>query len=29
MAKRGKIIIGDSIAIDRPEFYCQICTEAF
>ena len=29
MAKSGKVIIGDSVAIDRPEFYCQTCTEAF
>jgi hypothetical protein len=29
MAKNGQIIIGDSVAIDRPEFYCQNCTEAF
>jgi hypothetical protein len=29
MARSGHIIIGDSIAIDRPEFYCPKCTEAF
>lgn len=29
MASQGRIVIGDSIAIDRPEFYCSNCTEAF
>jgi hypothetical protein len=29
MARSGHIIIGDSQAIDRPEFYCPRCTEAF
>ena len=29
MASQGRIVIGDSIAIDRPEFYCPNCTEAF
>ena len=29
MAKEGRLIIGDSKAIDRPEFYCSNCTEAF
>jgi hypothetical protein len=29
MSNQGRIIIGDSIAIDRPNFYCTNCTEAF
>jgi predicted RNA-binding Zn-ribbon protein involved in translation (DUF1610 family) len=29
MANQSRIIIGDSYAIDRPEFYCPNCTEAF
>lgn len=29
MSKEGRIIIGDSHAIDRPNFYCTQCTEAF
>jgi hypothetical protein len=29
MSKEGRIIIGDSDAIDRPSFYCTQCTEAF
>jgi hypothetical protein len=29
MANQHRIIIGDSKAIDRPEFYCPKCTEAF
>jgi predicted RNA-binding Zn-ribbon protein involved in translation (DUF1610 family) len=29
MAAEERIIIGDSKAIDRPEFYCPNCTEAF
>ena len=28
-ARSGHVIIGDSDAIDRPEFYCSTCTEAF
>jgi hypothetical protein len=29
MANQGRIIVGDSQAIDRREFYCPNCTEAF
>jgi len=29
MSREGRIIIGDSNAIDRPNFYCTQCTEAF
>jgi hypothetical protein len=29
MSKEGRLIIGDSKAIDRPNFYCTNCTEAF
>jgi hypothetical protein len=29
MASEGRIIVGDSKAVDRPEFYCALCTEAF
>ena len=29
MVSQGRVIIGDSDAIDRPEFYCSVCTEAF
>jgi hypothetical protein len=29
MARSGHVIVGDSDAIDRPEFYCSTCTEAF
>ena len=29
MARYGRVIIGDDGAIDRPTFYCAICTEAF
>ena len=29
MSAEGRLIIGDSEAIDKPEFYCPNCTEAF
>jgi len=29
MARYGRVIIGDDVAIDRPVFYCATCTEAF
>jgi hypothetical protein len=29
MSTEGRLIIGDSEAIDKPEFYCPNCTEAF
>ena len=29
MASEGRIVVGDSVAIDRPELYCPNCTEAF
>lgn len=29
LARSGRIIIGHDDAIDRPEFYCSNCTEAF
>jgi len=29
MAKSGEVVIGDSIAIDPPKFYCSSCAEAF
>lgn len=29
MAAEKRIILGDSKAVDRPEFYCPNCTEAF
>jgi len=29
MAKCGRVIIGDDMAIDMPTFYCATCTEAF
>lgn len=27
--KQGKLVIGDTNAIDRPSWYCVDCTEAF
>jgi hypothetical protein len=29
MARSGRVIIGDDVAIDRPTFYCAACAEAF
>ena len=29
MVSEGRVIIGDSVAIDKPEFYCPNCAEAF